>query len=757
MKGTRCLNTIGAELWAANPSDLLPFQIVNVDPVARALDSVTVRIRYSPVLNNTTPVIGVILRVRDYETLRPGDTTFAIVFDTVFISAPSREAEFQFARQTDTVRFGKLCVGDTATADWDVLNIGGCDIEIIRDSIAMVTGAPAFAFLPKRYPIRISRTTDSTMQFRFTPTVPGIYTAYAIIISPHFPFRDTLILTGIAELPAVTLRSTSITLDTVCINTNGIIQIPIRNQTACPVRVDSIQVRSSISGWSLQQTAGFTIPPNNQINVALQGRFSQPGSYSSDVIIHSSGRKDTIRARVVVVERSTVVTDTIRFNDVLLNTVSNDELILIAQGTVPSIVNSITLSGLFATDYTITLPAGLTLPHTLQPNDTLRIRITFIPKDIEQRPASLTLALNSATSCPDLRTTTLRGRGVQPLLDARSRTIVVGRLCAGDVLDTVINLRNPGNALLTIDTILITGDRGFTIQSTGRIQIPADSSFPIQLRYTSADIGNRTATLTLRSNGKWISSNDTSISLNAVGIVCGTLSLDTVDAEIGTVARIPIRYTPPYSSALSALQIVELMNSSANTALDLQISYGESLLDITGLSGATSMLSPYLNAALQKSPPAINISTQNLSLNPSDVVAVIDADVLLGREFNSPLQLRIESFANGYSRLNTVNGLVRAQYCSFDKRLVDGTTVQLTMAVTQNGSHPALTVYTHDDRTAAITLINTQGERVANLHSGLLKAGISHIHIPDDIPSGLYGISLQSDSFLRTAVCLIIR
>lgn len=761
LEGTRCLKTLNAELYSPNPATLSPFSIQSIDPIAKADDSVSVFVRYAPTLNNTTPTIGVILRIEDYETLRPGDTTKVVIFDTAFITAPSRVAEFLYARQTDTLKFGRICIGDTATGDWDAINIGGCSVNLIRDSIANIAGGgvgtSVFAFSPSVYPIAIPRLGQHTFQFRFTPKTPGTYIGYAIIESPNAPFRDTLILTGIADVPSIALSSTAVTLDSICVGTKGASRIPLRNNTSCPVVIDSIVLSTPDIGWSISQNKGFVLSPNSSFSLQLSAEFATVGTYNASVLIYFGGSSTRISAKVDVIERKATTTTISAFGDILLGNTSNpNDVVISAVGNAPSIISSVSLIGLHSSDYKVILPQGITLPDTILPGNKRTISIEFTPSDIEQRNTTLTIQLNRNTTCPENISIPLTGRGIQPLIDVRYRTLALGRVCVGDAIDTVILIRNLGNAPLSLTSASISGANGFSIQSQGSVSILSDSTFPLRVRYQANSIGNQQATITFASNGKWITPTDTTIVVFATGVVCGTLSIDTISASVGEVKEIPIRYTPKFTSSITAEDIVRLMNQSSNTAMNIRVGYSSSLLEVTRLSGASTMLGSVLPSALQKQINSIDIASVS-QLNTSSILCNLQCNVLLGKDFTTPLTLDIVSFANGFYQLNQENGLLRVEYCAFDKRRVDSDKLQLTAYISGDNSTPTLQLYSKQTTYLDIELYSMNGEKYGVLHNGEIASGSHSLHIPDEITSGAYIIAIKSQSESLVLPCLIVR
>ncbi len=735
LKGKRCLEVITATL-TGNPADVAQFSVINPLPLLSKADSITiVRVRYAPTVNNNTPTIGVVLQLRDYDVKKPGDTTNIVVFDTSFVTAPSREAEFLWARSTDTLDFGRICVGDTATGDWDAVNIGGCAVTILSGSTSVVTGSNYFAVAPANiFPSLVQRSKRDTIALLFTPQTAGTFIGMAIIKSPNAPFVDTLYLKGVADVPHVETLSNQLTIDTVCVNSSGTKSVKLTNPTACAVVVDSISVTSTVNGWNVSPKNRFVIPPNTSITLNVSGVFTLPGTYNANVTVHSTVGNVALQSDIVVITRTTQTATTLAYGDVLVDSTKHDTLKIYATGTDATIVSAITKAGLFASDYTIQLPSGITLPYTINSGDSLSVFVMFTPKDIEQRGAAITLSLNRNSPCAEFQTVQLNGRGTQPIIDVRSRTLALGRVCVGNTIDTTIEIRNQGNAPLNVTRIVASGNSNFTISPLDVPVVMPDSAKQVRVRYTPVDVGNHSTSLTIQSNGKWITATDTVLTLLATGVICGEISVDTINANVGELVEIPVRFKPLRNAVYTAEELVRIMNTSNATAMNLSLQYDSSLVRVNSFSTNNGMIRLQNSTVLQNTKSTSSLSLTNVSLEESSTIAMLRSDVLLSSVYQTPLRLSSALFANGFSDVTVHSGLLRAQYCAYDSRVVNTNAVNMILRVQQNTLH----VYSQEQLTANVGIVNLQGEHVYTLYNGELTIGSQEFTLPDGIVNGVY-------------------
>ncbi len=746
LKGTRCLPLQNAVL-SGNAADLALFRIVQPLPaIAKADSFVSIRVRYAPLANNTTPTIGVVLTLRDFESLAPADTTFDFPLDTAFITCPSRDAAFEFGRVRDTLNFGHICIGDTAKADWDVLNIGGCTVNLTNCSYQAVVNTPAFKTNPLTvFPDVIQRSGLKTVNFLFTPTVPGKYVSLAIINSVSEPKLDTLVLIGEADEPGIQALASNTDLDTVCAGKDGSIQVELKNTTACPVLVDSLRINSSTVGWTVQPAGPVTIAPNSSIRATVRGSFATVGSYTAQLQVYSSSKVFQTTTSLVVVTRTMSSLDTLRFGDVFVKTNATDSIVIHSTGTAPLIINTLNKGGLYPGEYTLT--SSSPLPATVAVGDSLVVYVRFTPADIEQRAATILVSTNSGIACAAVESILLVGRGVQPLVDVRARTLALGRLCIGTTVDTVIEVRNPGNYPLTINSVQSSGAPSFSISSVNGALVQPDSAFRISVRYTPDQIGTVKAQLTMNTNGVWTTPTDTVINLSASGIVCGTISVDTVDAKLGEDLLLPIRFSPDSNSTMSAAQLVALMNASSQQRTQFQLSYSDSLVRLRSVEANTDMLAQ--NATVVNNQNSFLVRSGAQNLQQSAIIATLRGDVLLSPVYQTVVRIQVDTFANGFSRIRLQDGLVRSQYCAFNQRLVNTSAVTLSLRIHSLGSSALAEVYSAEPTAAELEWYTLQGQLV-DRRSVQLHGGTELLPLSDGRESGLYMVVLKTPTQQRS-------
>ncbi len=757
LNGPRCLPTVSAIL-TGNPVDLAQFSIIQPIPaIAKADSIITILVRYAPTVNNTNPKIGIVLTLNDSETLTPGNTTNVPVFDTAFVTVSSKEAEFLFARiEIDTLRFGRICVGDSAKGDWDILNIGGCSVTVLSGTTAGVQGVNAFSVLPTNiFPETIARSGSKTVNLAFAPTVPGKYIAYAIVRSPSIPFLDTLVMTGEADVPAISSLAPLVDFDTLCVNQTVIKSVELKNTTACPIVIDSVRWTNAPQGWGIQPSGSLTIPPNRSIFVNITGLFNAVGKFSTDVSIFSPNGIVTTKASAVVVTRLAKVTDSLTYGDVHVDSTKRDSIVIRSVGTAAIVVNTVTLSGLFPNEYKISYPVGVTLPDTIKPNDSLVAYIDFKPKDIENRSATVLVTLNNAAACAVVKPLPIIGRGVQPLVDIRSRTLALGKICVGTVIDTIIAIRNPGNAPLRIDSISSTGGSSFSLLQNQTL-IPPDSVFKLGVHFEPNTLADEKAVLTFFTNGKWITPSDTTITLFATGIVCGTISADTVDAEVGKPLSLTLRFAPDKSSTKTARELTQIMNQSTNSAMSVGVSYNSNLVRISSFTPNFGMIGKQIPAVLRATPSSATIKTGNSALDESNIIAILEGDVLLNSAYETPVRVQVDTFANGYSRIVSRDGLVRAQYCAFSARQINTSKIATLLSVVESPDYPVV-VYTSDNSQIHVTLVSMLGETVGQLFNGTIESGTHRFALPDGITNGLYFVVMTTVNGVLSEKCVVSR
>jgi hypothetical protein len=765
LEGARCLPITALELLGSAPA-INNFSLVPPLPAIVPADGkVKVRIRYQPTAVTPVESVRLAVAVRDFESLLPGDTTFAFVRDTATITGVGKEAEFSFAQTTDTLDFGAVCVGDTTTEDWQVRNVGGCTLDLTNYRVAIEPGAfdlvtPA---LSPANSVTIDRGGLKPLTIRFNPTSPGAHQALLILEGDAFPFRDTLVVRGRGDIPGYTLTAQPIVFDTICPGSPRSLPLTLTNPTACPVLIDSLVPPGA--EFSVAPSRGFTIPPFSSVNVqVLASAPATPGTYGGDLAVRSNEAGDrSVKITAVVASRALQTAPRIDFGDVRVRRSGQMPLVIRSTGDAGVEIARIYLAGTNTSEFTLTYPPGTSFPLYLPPGASLAVQVDFAPSDIDARRAVVAVETTPGKACSTLDPIALEGRGVLPIIDVPRRSLDFGRVCVGASVDTAIAVRNLGNAALTIDALTISGSADLQAVEGMPVTVAAGEERSVRVRFTPTLLGTIATELKIGSDGDWFTAPDTLVRLTGTGSLCGTLSVDTVHALVGDIVKIPIRFTPRAGLDLKRADVADLMNRSGRRSFTIMVGNSIRNLRFQGIADTAGMVSG-LTVPPQATitPTSILLASDDShgDLRSSDLLGVLRGDVLLGDGSRTPLPLDVQEFAGGYADLDLHDGLLVADYCAIDKRYLDVSGAKPFSRPSQMPL-PAtgmIEFYLPAAAEASLKLIDPLGRTVGVLFNGTAEKGLHAVGLPTEgVASGMYTLLLETGGGEYVTQVVVVR
>lgn len=757
LKDVRCRDVVNIYI-EGNAPDINYFKIAQPLPgtlqpnIATPLD-----IHFQPgALGNYQ--VNLIVEIRDFDGFPGGDTL--IVRDTAVISGTGKSEEFYFADKKDTLDLGAVCIGDTATFEWAILNRGGCDVTI-RDYNFYGNSLNQFSLgNAADYPLVIPKADDGSIGralVRFIPNTQGSDTTLLVLESPSAPGFDTLVIIGRADLPTFDIQQTEVAFDTICPGTKYSFSLKLDNPTACVVDIDTVFITSTSNAFTVNPVK-FTIPSNGSANANIVAEFTNEGTYNGTVTIRTNtGFEMTRDISAVVVTRSLVTELTKDFGDVRIGNSSTLQAVVTSTGSAGVEINDIRIRGVHPNDYTVILPTGVNYPIYLSPGVSQQFDIQFDPQDIENRTAFLDYVMNEKAICEEPENTDITGRGFRPVINMRENSIFLGDVCIGESIDTLAVIRNFGNGALDVISVSETGAGNIDINAGLPITIDVGESKDVAINFTPKQIGDFEKKIYFESNGDWLAGPDTLL-IRGRGIVCADISVQSVYGTVGTDVNIPVKITPKAGTGLTTQDIAQLMNDANKTGIEFTISHNHKITRFNNKPVTEGYIAG--NETLTIFPEHINV-TSNGNLNQDGLLAVLNAEVLLGDDFETPLELRIDNFADGYSRVNARGGKLIAEYCSFDKRLIDasGVTAGVIFNIRPNpvSNTGYFELYLQEERVVNIKVFDNLGNEIKNISKNLTEGPHLVDFDADDFSSGNYAVILQSGEITYYTRLVIVK
>ncbi len=749
LKGVRCTD-IDSIYLIGNTPDITYFSVINPKPSKlNPTFNDYVLIEFKPLTLGNFKV-QLVARIKQNDDFPGGSTEF--YSDTVDVTGIGKADEFEFAQNGDTLNFGHICVGDTAIQEWAIINKGGCEVDI--SSYTINGGKPnQFSLVNNSsFPLMIPRRDNGNVGkaiIRFTPVSAGSDLASLVINSTSYPYKDTLFLKGIGDIPDYLIKSNAVDFDTICPNQLMAKIASLENLTACPVDIDSVYIVSNNSGFSVTPDK-FTIASYNDIQLNINATLATINSFTGKVFIRSAkGIDSSIIINAVVASRILQTAPQQNFGDVRIGNKGSIPVTINSSGTAGVVIDNIIIQGVHQQDYKVILPVGVNYPIYIRSANSLTFDVEFSPTDIENRQANVVFQMDQTKICGQPVPIPLKGRGIRPIIDIQNNKLYLGRVCIGKNIDTSFTVRNPGNGVLNILNYTPSGSDYFKLNGIFPLKVDSNSNTKLNIKFTPTLLGDFEAKINFASDGDWLFSNDSALHCYGTGIICAELYIDTIMANVGTIIPIPIILKSSAGISLTSPQLFNLMNSSNHRALSISVSHDRNLLRFNNDSFIYGAVSGKENKSIYPDSIAFTFD-KGQSLLLDTTLATINAEVLLGDNYQTPLTISVKNFADGYSDLTIRNGLLIPQYCVIDKRFVDTKDVQEFLQVINNPAENELNLELFVQSGSRFTIEIIGGMNVVK--SGIIeaKSGYNKLSIPlNGLVPGVYLIRINENPNLQ--------
>jgi WD40 repeat protein/uncharacterized protein YegL len=298
-------------------------------------------------------------------------------------------------------------------------------------------------------------------------------------------------------------------------NKDSLVTTFITNKGAYPFRVDSISIVGS-NASQFRVVSGippFVVPANDARSVEFRFTPTSVGIKTAQILIYT--QTDTLRQTIQgegITPRIAVLNTLIDFGQVSVGRWNDtlDAVTIKNVGNTSITIKSTRHAGLNDMDFTTLAGGG---SFTLNVGDTARLDLRFMPKYVGRTSGRLLFDYDDVGSPATVQ---LFGEGIKRSAQITAFGVTVPPLtCATEKTDT-IRIRNTGTDTLRIHSVSI-GGLNNTDFKLGAIliqdRIIPDGILLLPIRFTPTAIGDRVATLELRSN----SERDSILLLTLVG------------------------------------------------------------------------------------------------------------------------------------------------------------------------------------------------------------------------------------------------
>ncbi|MCO6465988.1 MAG: choice-of-anchor D domain-containing protein [Bradyrhizobiaceae bacterium] len=703
LNGIRCLPVDRAAVLSPPTA---PARILSPLPLLPAEGFGSILVEVAPTAEDTTQVTIEVV-VRDWESLVDGDTTWVDVLDTMVLTVIGKHAEVQALVASDTLIMPTICINENALDSMQIQNVGGC--EAVLSTITLSNDAGGVFSIDSRTPVplAIARAARGQLFVSASSPVPGTFVGELEITTIAKPGTIHVPVKVVVEKPDYVLQSDTLYLDTVCPGVVTTRAFQLLNETACDVAIDSIR-QISVDSVVISPPDGFVIGANSTISLGVSVTPGiLDGAFTATFRVYSAtaGNRDVVVVGYAALLSASVAAtrDMGRVRVGTAVSLATSNLDVVNNGTKPITILGVRFVGPHASEFVAAPVFPVTFPITVMPGSTATVDILCTPTAIGFRRATAIVDFKEVL-CVAPSTTQYQAYGVQPLLDIERHDVQQGTVCIGSNADTTWMLRNLGNEPLHITAITCSGSLQPILPEPLPVTLDSGASVTLPVQLTTNVIGQQSCECIVTTDADWFTQKDTTVRMGLTGVVCATMWVDTVSGYIGLKNPVRIHFEPDERTQLTREQLTQqLATYGATTQLRLQADQSVARFD----SAMTGMME---GAQLVVSPTDLRIQAAGLPNAASPVFAEATIDVLLGNSTRTDVRLLVDSLANGFYDLRIHNGLLRAEYCAFDKRQVQ-VSPKTIIAVRQANGAAIITAFR--DVSVSVRWVNLRGDVVA--------------------------------------------
>jgi len=491
-----------------------------------------------------------------------------------------------------------------------IRNLGSAPLTIYSASV----GGPNtddFAVSLPPLPATIPAGQSMPFSVSFKPTAPGQRHATLSFVdsapSSGTPHQVDLFGTGVA--PSVAVAMEPATFPDQPVNTPSAPSfLRITNNGSTSLTVASLTIGGTNASAFQIPAGGVTLPltisAGNSVTVPVTFTPTAAQSYSGKITVSCVGISIppvvTLSGRGIVSSRFFYSPPTgLAFGNQVANSSSAPlTLVLSNTGNDPLTISGIALGGTNPSDFSIT--SAPALPITIAPNSSqVAVQITFKPTAIAPSSATLVVTGNMPGGTANIP---LSGTGVgAPKLQLPTSLAFGSQLVGLPSASVPLVISNTGSADLVISSITIAGTSpgDFSIAPTNfPLTIAAGSSMSVNVKFTPAITGPRTATLSVSHNAAGIANpaqvimtgngvQPTIVFNPPKGLTQNTVSFGTAAAGIGVNFPLVVANTGTADLVINALTI------SGTNASDF--SFGTVAVPLTVPAGSQTTLTLTFN------------------------------------------------------------------------------------------------------------------------------------------------------------------
>ena len=310
--------------------------------------------------------------------------------------APNAQRGAQLTVSASSLSFGSETVNTAKTLSLTLTSTGTSAVTVSSDAIS----GTGFTIVGGTLPATLNPNQTLALQVQFKPTATGAVTG-KLTVSSNSTTGGTagVALNGTgtaAASPQLTLSASSLSFGNEAVNTAKALSLTLTSTGTSAVTVNSAAITGT--GFTIvAQSFPVTLNANQSVTLQVQFEPTTTGAATGKLTVSSNsttGGTATVALSGTGTAASpqlTISASSLSFGSLTINTASTLSLTLSSTGTSAVTVNSAAITG---SGFTI---VGGSFPVTLNPTQTLTLKVQFEPTATGAVTGKLTVSSNSTT------------------------------------------------------------------------------------------------------------------------------------------------------------------------------------------------------------------------------------------------------------------------------------------------------------------------------------------------------------------------
>ncbi len=449
----------------------------------------------------------------------------------------------QLTASTAALTFDKVTVGSASTQPVTLTSTGTAPVTIRG---AGVSGR-GFAVSGVTLPVTLNPGQSVTAHVKFAPDSAGVEDG-ALTIQSNSSANGTATVnlsgTGTsAAMPQLSISTGAITFGNVTVGSTSTQPVTLTSTGTAPVTISAAKVTGknfAVSGSSFP----VTLSPNQSVTLELKFEPSSTGAEHGQLRIQSDSSTNSTAVvslsgtgTAATTPQLSISTAALTFGSVTVDSSSSQSVTLTSTGTAPVTVNGATVTG---SGFAV---SGATFPVTLNPSQSVSLKVQFSPSSASAASGRLTVQSDSSTNSTAV--VNLSGTGTAattPQLSISTAALTFGSVTVGSSSSQPVTLTSTGTAPVTINGATVTGSNFSVAGVTFPVTVNSGQSVSLKVQFSPSSASAASGQLTIQSNS---STNGTAVvNLSGTGtsgliplsaLSCGKTSLTGAGTDTCTV------------------------------------------------------------------------------------------------------------------------------------------------------------------------------------------------------------------------------